>query len=98
MNVEFTPKAYRELADIYSGLKAQSPQGAAAVILRIEHLLAALATQPRMGVKAGSRGLRRVTAQPYPYLVFYRAGRERIVVIGVRHAARDPSTMPDAGS
>jgi hypothetical protein len=27
---------------------------------------------------------------PYPYLIFYEATSEEVVIIGVRHAAREP--------
>ena len=32
----------------------------------------------------------------YPYLIFYEVHDAEIVVIGIRHGARDPSTMPGA--
>jgi toxin ParE1/3/4 len=39
--------------------------------------------------------LRRVVAHPYPYLIFYTASDDEVVVHGVRHAARRPSSMPE---
>jgi toxin ParE1/3/4 len=32
---------------------------------------------------------------PYPYLIFYQATEDEIVVHGVRHSARRPSSMPE---
>ena len=40
------------------------------------------------------RGLRRLAIVPYPYLVFYNVTDEEVIIIGMRHAARNPSTMP----
>jgi toxin ParE1/3/4 len=31
---------------------------------------------------------------PYPYLIFYKATADEVVIHGVRHAARRPSSMP----
>jgi plasmid stabilization system protein ParE len=33
---------------------------------------------------------------PYPYLVFYQAREDEIIIHAVRHAARDPASMPGA--
>ena len=38
--------------------------------------------------------MRRIAATPEPYLIFYEPVGGEVVVIGVRHGARDPSTMP----
>jgi toxin ParE1/3/4 len=34
-----------------------------------------------------------MVASPYPYLIFYEATDEAIVIHGVRHAARRPSEL-----
>ena len=39
---------------------------------------------------------RRLLATPYPYVVFYDVREHEVVVIAVRHAARDPSSVLDA--
>jgi hypothetical protein len=31
---------------------------------------------------------------PYPYVVFYEVKDDEVVVVGVRHGARDPGSMP----
>jgi plasmid stabilization system protein ParE len=53
-----------------------------------------LAEHPFSGQITSEQRLRRLVITPYPYLVFYEATEEQVVVIGVRHAARDPSTIP----
>jgi len=35
-----------------------------------------------------------MTTSPYPYLIFYEATNDAIVIHAIRHAARDPSGMP----
>jgi toxin ParE1/3/4 len=39
------------------------------------------------------RGLRRIAALPYPYVIFYAVTAEDVVIIGVRHAARKPAPV-----
>ena len=41
-----------------------------------------------------SKSVRRISVRPYPYVVFYRYSDEEVVIVAVRHAARDPRTMP----
>jgi plasmid stabilization system protein ParE len=36
-----------------------------------------------------------MVASPYPYLIFYQATEDEIVIHGVRHSARRPSSMPE---
>jgi plasmid stabilization system protein ParE len=41
--------------------------------------------------RAKNKGnLRRVVANPYPYVIFYRPDATEIVIHGVRHTARRP--------
>lgn len=53
-----------------------------------------LVEHPDIGQRTSHPRLRRITATPYPYLVFYEITGDEVVVIGVRHAARDPGSMP----
>ena len=69
---------------------ARSPQAAQHVMDRLEGVIALLTTHPRSGRLTGKRGLRRIVANPYPYLIFYRAGADEIIIHGIRHAARRP--------
>lgn len=94
MRVRFTPAAFRDLEQIFAYIDERSPQGAAHVKARIKEMIDVIARNPEIGVLAGSRGLRRTVAQPFPYLIFYRGGAAEIVIHGVRHGARSPSSMP----
>jgi len=40
------------------------------------------------------RTFRRILLHRFPYALFYHAGGDLIVVVGVLHQARDPETMP----
>jgi toxin ParE1/3/4 len=50
--------------------------------------------QPHGGRKTSEPGLRRIVAAPYPYLVLYEVKDHEVVIVGVRHGARDPGSMP----
>jgi toxin ParE1/3/4 len=49
---------------------------------------------PRIGTQTAHPAIRRVTTTPYPYLVFYEAAGDEIIIHAVRHGARDPSKVP----
>ena len=97
MRVRFTPRALAELDGVLDYIAARSPQGAARVRDRVRAALAALSEQPGTGARTSNPRLRRLVLRPYPYLLFYEARDAEVVVIGLRHAARDPGTMPGAG-
>jgi hypothetical protein len=47
-------------------------------------------------VRTADPTIRRLTTLPYPYLIFYEITDAEIIIHAVRHAARDPSSMPGA--
>lgn len=97
MRVRFTRQALAELDGVLGVVAAHSPQGAARVGDRIRAALDALAEHPGMGARTTNPRLRRLVLRPFPYLLFYEARDAEVVVIGLRHAARDPGTMPGTG-
>ena len=90
MNLRYTPKALAELTDILAYIAERSPQGARNVQARIQAITALLVQHPHSGQLTSESGLRRIVTLPYPYLIFYEVTAEEVVVIGVRHAAREP--------
>jgi toxin ParE1/3/4 len=94
MRLRYTPRALAELEAILKSIATVSPQGALAVRRRIKTIADILRERPHAGQRVGKTGMRRVVANPYPYLVFYRATDDEIIVVGVRHGARNPSSIP----
>ena len=90
MNLRYTPKALAELAEILAYITERSPRGAPKVQARIQAITALLVQYPHSGQLTSESGLRRIVTPPYPYLIFYEATAEEVVIIGVRHAAREP--------
>ena len=90
VKVRYTRRALRQMSDILDHVQAHSPQGAANVNRRLKAIIDLLADYPESG-RATNRGdLRRIVANPYPYVIFYRTDATGIVIHGVRHAARRP--------
>jgi plasmid stabilization system protein ParE len=53
-----------------------------------------LSPHPYIGRRTNDPAIRRLTATPYRYVVFYEVTESEIIVHAVRHAARDPLGMP----
>jgi plasmid stabilization system protein ParE len=82
------------LNDVLTFIDRQSPQGAQRVKTRILATIELVLQYPDCGRLTNKSGLRRVSAYPYPYVIFYRASSTDIVIHAIRHAARDPRSMP----
>ena len=94
MRLRYTREA---LADLDAALEHSAkhwPQVTERVKGRIQAVIHLLLQHPKIGQMTSRRGMRRMVASPYPYLIFYRATEDEIVIHGVRHSARRPSSMP----
>jgi toxin ParE1/3/4 len=78
------------MSDILDYIEAHSPQGAENVKRRLKAVIDLLAEHPKSGRATNKGDLRRLVANPYPYVIFYRTDATGIVIHGVRHAARRP--------
>ena len=94
MRLRYTLPALADLGAILDYIAAHSPQGARRVQARIQALTDLLLQYPHIGRRTNDPSIRRMTTTPYPYLVFYEATENEIIVHAVRHAARNPSGMP----
>lgn len=96
MKLRYTPAALAELVAVLDTIAEQSPTGARRVQARIKAMTELLLRHPHAGQSTNLPGLRRIAATPYPYVLFYEPHADEVIVIGIRHAARDPASMPDA--
>ena len=95
MKLRYTLRAAAELDEVLAYIKARSPQGARRVQARIRVIIDLLLRHPHAGQLTSKGRLRRMVASPYPYLIFYQVTDDEIVIHGVRHDARRPSSMPE---
>ena len=94
VKLRYTLPALADLGIILDYIAPQSPQGARRVHARIKIVTDLLLLHPYIGRRTSDPAIRRITATPYPYLIFYEITGPEIIIHAVRHAARDPSTMP----
>jgi toxin ParE1/3/4 len=91
VKLRYTLPALDDLKAILDYIDRQSPQGAA----RIQAIVDLLLLHPLVGTRTDDPATRRMATPPYPYLVFYEATDDELIIHAVRHAARDPSSMPE---
>lgn len=97
MRLRYTRPALADLSAILDYIAAHSPQGAKRVQARIQTVIDLLLHYPQLGRPTTDPAIRRITATPYPYVIFYEASESEIIIHAVRHASRDPSSMPGSG-
>jgi addiction module RelE/StbE family toxin len=90
VRLRYTRRAARQLDAVLAYITERSPEGAQHVMDRLEAAIDLVRDHPRSGALTGKRDFRRIVANPYPYLIFYRATADEIVIHGIRHAARRP--------
>jgi len=95
VKLRYTLRAAQELEQVLSYIDDRSPEGARRVKARIQAVIDLIASHPQSGQLTSARRLRRIVVHPYPYLIFYAATNDEVVIHGVRHAARRPSSMPE---
>ena len=96
MKLRYTLPALADLDAVLGYIEAHSPQGARRVQARIQAIIDLLLLHPGVGTHTDDPTIRRMTALPYPYVIFYEVTEAEIIIHAIRHAARDPSTMPGA--
>jgi toxin ParE1/3/4 len=95
VKVRYTLPALDDLKAILDYLDRQSPQGAARVKNRIQAPIDLLLLHPLVGTRTDDPATRRMATPPYPYLIFYEATDDELIIHVIRHAARGPSSMPE---
>lgn len=94
MRIVYSLPALRDLEHVSDYIAMHSRRSANRVANRIASVISSLVAHPSLGQQTDDPSIRRLNARPYPYLIFYEVLGEEIVVLAVRHGARDPSSMP----
>ncbi len=92
MKLRYTLPALADLDAVLDTIAAHSPQGAR----RVHAIIDLLLTFPGIGTRRDDPTIRRMTALPCPYMIFYQATEAEIIIHAIRHSAREPSGMPGA--
>lgn len=90
MKLRLTRPAARQLDQALAYIAQHNPQGANYVQARLQDLMLLLLQHPFAGQATARRGVRRIVASPYPYVLTYRIGNGEIIIRSVRHTARRP--------
>lgn len=85
------PEAERDLAEAYGWYESQVPGLGSDFFLRIDASLSSIRRTPEMHPVV-HRNVRRALIRRFPFGIFYLVEKDRIVVIAVLHARRDPQT------
>lgn len=94
MKLRYTLPALADLDNLLGYIDGKSPQGAVRVKERIRLIIDLLLQHPLIGTPTDDPTIRRMTVSPYPYVVFYEATDNELIIHAVRHTSRNPSSMP----
>jgi len=90
-----SPRALADLDEIRAYLISKSPQGAESVRSAIADTLDLLARFPGTGHETDIAGVRIIPVVRYRYLVYHAVLADEVVILHIRHGARDAPTRTD---
>lgn len=97
MRIVYSPRAVTDLAEIGDYLAERNPRTAAAVEQRIRTIVELIARFPASGRVLEERtAVRVIPLGNYPYRIFYTAAGDEMIILHIRHGAReqiDPSQL-----
>lgn len=88
--VTFGRAARAEFMEAAVRYEAQRPGLGGEFTAEVERCVARAAGQPQLYAVVHN-GMRRVTAERFPYSVYFRAEAQRVVILAVFHGSRDPA-------
>jgi toxin ParE1/3/4 len=88
MKVRFTEAALAEIESIFAYVAAETPTAAHRIVERVEQIVSRLSEFPMLGHAVDEAGVRIVPPGRFPYLVFYTQSAGEVLILHVRHAAR----------
>jgi plasmid stabilization system protein ParE len=88
------PEAEFDLAEAYGWYETHVPGLGSQFLLSIDAALSSIQRTPEL-YPVIHKNVRRSLIRRFPYSVFYVAEQDRIVVLAVLHARRDPQSWKD---
>ena len=92
LGIYWSRKARGNLRDIRDFVPLDKPDAAARLAVRIVSVAEVLRLHPRLGRPSAEPGTRELVIGGTPYVVFYRADKQRITILKVLHGARQRNT------
>jgi addiction module RelE/StbE family toxin len=93
--LEYAPRYFRRLEDIYERIAADNPTAARRMIERIRAAVTRLAASPALGRPGRVAGARELVIPGTPYIVPYRVKGDVVQIITILHGAqRWPDRLP----
>lgn len=89
LKLRYTIRAKTDLSEIFSYLNKRDKQAAKRVVNTIERSAKILATHPLTGRQTDFVDIRLKPIPNYPYLLFYQATGNDLIILRVLHSARD---------
>jgi len=89
MKVRFTRQALNDLEDIAGYIRERNPAAASRVRASLLLSLRDLAEFPEIGRRQNVSGVRKYMTRRYSYAVYYTTDDETVIVLTIRHSARE---------
>lgn len=96
MKVEWSPRALRDVTEIYEYILPRSAKGAATVMRRINATVDLIGKFPGVGRSVRAKlGIRALHIGKYPYRVYFAAEPDTVFILHVRHTSRRSPRVRD---
>jgi toxin ParE1/3/4 len=90
MRVRYTRRAFADREAIFEYLDKRNPRAAREVKAFIDKRVSSLQNFPKRHRLIEELNVRALWLGRYPYIVYYRVGKDDVSIIHIRHAARRP--------
>ena len=94
MKLKYAPRAKADIAEIHAYIADRNAKAATEVIRRLKSAAGLVAQFPGIGRATDIQSVRVLPVAPFPYLIYYTQTPREIVILHIRHAARE---MPRRG-
>jgi len=98
VGVRYTHNASVKLTQIFEHVAYDNPSAAAAIVRRVEDVVARLALFPEMGHACDITGVLVVPIVRYPYAIYHAVDGDELIVLHVHHGARRPPQFHEAAT
>ena len=96
MRVTYSPRAVLDLISIADFVSTRSPRRSMAIERRVRRVVDLLGDFPGSGRVLEQRPrIRVIPLGRYPYLIFYTVEADELIVLHIRHSARNPINPDD---